>query len=68
METFKLLGDLGLQFNKAEFMKHIFPTFIEYLKNNAAMVRTVGVEQSKLLATKFGETWIVSDYIPMVLK
>lgn len=50
VEVFKLFGFLGLSFEKESFMKLVFETFMSYLKNTHAMVRTVGVDLSKQLA------------------
>lgn len=50
VEVFKLFGFLGLSFEKESFMKLVFETFMGYLKNTHAMVRTVGVDLSKQLA------------------
>lgn len=66
MAVFELLGKLGTENSKTDFMKLVFSTFITYLNNTAAMVRTVGVQQSKALAEIYGEQWIVESYIPQV--
>ena len=39
-----------------------------YLDNTADSVRMKGIEQSALLAEKFGQDWTVKEYIPAIIE
>lgn len=61
-----LYGDLGLQFGKDLFIKHLQAAFFTYLSDSAAGARETGVAKSAVLAESFGEDWVVSHYIKAV--
>jgi len=66
MAIYELLADLGILFGIDIFVKKLQAIFLGYLTNTAASCRAMGVEKSALLAKRFGESWIVNSYIPIV--
>ena len=68
MAVLELVAFLSLKFGLETYKKYFENIFMSYLTNNAASVRNMGVEQSKLLAQEFKNDWIVNNYLPEVNK
>ena len=49
-------------------MKSLEPVFMTYLKNSAAEVRVTGINESAIIAEKFGRGWINDCYVQKVIK
>jgi len=64
MATYDLIGTLGLTFGKEIFLSKLSSIFMNYLGDNAASVRKMGITKVEALAHSFKEDWIVSDFTP----
>lgn len=66
MSVFELIADLSIIYGKEIYQKQLSNIFMGYLTNTAASVRQMGIQKSSTLAMKFGQDWVMSDYIPVV--
>ena len=67
IQVFELFADLAAIFPKEVFKKNLQEEFISYLTNTAAEVRKMGHQKSAVLAERFGQEWILEDYLPKVI-
>jgi len=64
MAVTQLTANLGKEFGKEFYTKNLEPIFLQFLTDNAASVRDMGIEKLLMLATEFKADWIVNSYIP----
>ena len=62
--VYETLAKLGANYGLEVFKSSIESLFFNYLNDNVASVREVGINSLKLLNEKFGSAWIVSTLIP----
>lgn len=62
--VYETLAKLGANYGLDIFKSSIEVLFFNYLNDNVASVREVGINSLKLLNEKFGSAWIVSSLIP----
>ena len=62
--VYETLAKLGANYGLEVFKSSIESLFFNYLNDNVASVREVGINSLKLLNEKFGSAWIVSSLIP----
>ena len=69
MVTMQLIAELGLFYGSEVFKQTtLHKLFMKYLENTAAKVRQTGIEKSSVLAQKFGNEWVMQEYLPPVLE
>lgn len=62
--VYETLAKLGVNYGNEVFKSNIEPLYFNYINDNVASVREVGIKSLKLLAEKFGSSWIISNLIP----
>ena len=61
---YETLAKLGVYYGLEVFKSNIEGLFFNYLNDNVASVREVGIKSLPLLIQKFGVTWVISNLIP----
>ena len=62
--VYETLAKLGVHYGIETFKSSIESIFFNYLSDNVASVRELGIQNLELLINKFGSSWVISQLLP----